>query len=98
MIVVSDTSPLTALLTIEAADILPKLFQEIIIPEEVRDELVRSHSPLPTWLRVERVKNSSQVMRYTRTVDAGEAEAITVTSHTWPCERVCFRVRLFRGV
>ncbi len=78
MIVVSDTSPLTALLTIEAADILPKLFQEIIIPEEVRDELARSHSRLPAWLRVERVKNSSQVIQYTRSVDAGEAEAIAL--------------------
>jgi len=78
MIVVSDTSPLTALMTIEAADILPKLFHEIIIPEEVRDELLRSHSRLPTWLRVEKVKDSSQVTRYTRIVDVGEAEAITL--------------------
>jgi hypothetical protein len=26
------------------------------------------------------------------------AAALGVTSHTWPCERVCFRVTLFRGV
>jgi predicted nucleic acid-binding protein len=32
MIVISDTSPLTALLTIGAADILTKLFTEVVIP------------------------------------------------------------------
>jgi len=31
MIVVSDTSPLTALLVVGAADILPQLFKEVII-------------------------------------------------------------------
>ena len=32
MIVVSDTSPLTALLTVGGADILPQLFSEVVIP------------------------------------------------------------------
>jgi predicted nucleic acid-binding protein len=32
MIVVSDTSPLTALLTVEEADLLFRLFGEVIIP------------------------------------------------------------------
>ena len=43
MIVVSDTSPLTALLTVGEAELLPKLFLEVIIPEAVRGELLRSH-------------------------------------------------------
>jgi len=51
MIVVSDTSSLTALLTVGAADILLKLFSEVIIPERVRDELLRGHPELPSWLR-----------------------------------------------
>lgn len=76
MIVVSDTSPLTGLLTVGAADILTKLFSEVAIPEAVRDELLRSHSPLPPWLRVETVKNLAQARQYARIVDAGEAEAI----------------------
>jgi predicted nucleic acid-binding protein len=38
MIVISDTSPLTALLTIGTADILTKLFREVVIPEAVRNE------------------------------------------------------------
>jgi predicted nucleic acid-binding protein len=52
MIVVSDTSPLTALLTVGQADILPKLFDQVIIPEAVRVELLRSHPLLPEWLHV----------------------------------------------
>jgi predicted nucleic acid-binding protein len=53
MIVISDTSPLTALLTVKSADILVQIFREVIIPEAVRDELLRSHTHLPGWLRVE---------------------------------------------
>jgi predicted nucleic acid-binding protein len=33
MIVVSDTSPFTALLTGGEADLLPALFQDVVIPE-----------------------------------------------------------------
>jgi predicted nucleic acid-binding protein len=36
MIVVSDTSPINYLLLINQVEILPKLFNQIIIPEEVR--------------------------------------------------------------
>ena len=51
MIVVSDTSPLTALLTVGEADLLPGLFHEVVIPEGVLAELRRSHPSLPDWLR-----------------------------------------------
>jgi predicted nucleic acid-binding protein len=47
MIVVSDTSPLTALLTAGAADLLPQLFSEVVTPEAVRNELRRGHSRPP---------------------------------------------------
>ena len=47
MIVVSDTSPLTALLTVGQSDILPKLFDKVIVPEAVRGELLRNHPRLP---------------------------------------------------
>lgn len=76
MIVVSDTSPLTALLTIGAAEILPRLFGEVVIPEAVRDELLRNHPTLPDWIRVAAVKNPSAARRLARWVDLGEAEAI----------------------
>ena len=76
MIVVSDTSPLTALITVGEAELLPKLFNEVVIPEAVRDELLRSHPSLPAWLRVETVRNSAEARRMASVVDAGEAEAI----------------------
>ena len=57
MIVVSDTSPFTGLLTVGAPKILTQLFHEVIVPEAVRDELLRSHPHLPAWLRVEMVRN-----------------------------------------
>lgn len=76
MIVVSDTSPLTALLTVGEADLLPKLFGEVVIPQAVHRELCRSHPQLPVWLRVEPVQDSAEADRYTQMVDAGEAEAI----------------------
>lgn len=76
MIVVSDTSPLTALLTVGEARLLPELFAEVVIPEAVRDELLRNHAALPAWVRVEPVKNVAEAARLTRLVDKGEAEAI----------------------
>ena len=76
MIVVSDTSPITALLTSGAGDLLVQLFHEAVIPTAVRDELLRSHRVLPTWLRVETVQDSARVRAYAQTLDIGEAEAI----------------------
>ena len=78
MIVVSDTSPLTALLTVGEARLLPELFAEVVIPEAVRDELLRTHALLPAWVRVEPVRNAAEAARLGRLVDTGEAEAIAL--------------------
>ena len=76
MIVVSDTSPLTALITIGGQELLPRLFSEVVIPIGVRDELLRAHSVLPDWLRVEAVGDSEEAARLMIDLDRGEAEAI----------------------
>ena len=60
--------------TVGEADLLPRLFHEVIIPEAVRGELLRSHPP--DWLHVESVKDTAQASRYAEIVDIGEAEAI----------------------
>lgn len=78
MIVVSDTSPLTALLTVGRAELLATLFGEVVVPEAVRRELLRTHADLPSWLRVEPVRQPERVALYAQTVDAGEAEAIAL--------------------
>lgn len=78
MIVVSDTSPLTALLTVGEADLLPRLFGEVMIPSAVESELLRFHSMLPAWLRVQSPHDAGKVRLYLETVDRGEAEAIAL--------------------
>jgi predicted nucleic acid-binding protein len=76
MIVVSDTSPLTALLTVGEERLLIKLLDEVVIPLAVQNELLRHHARLPDWLRVAHVQDTVQVGKYTQLVDAGEAEAV----------------------
>jgi predicted nucleic acid-binding protein len=61
MIVVADTSPINYLILINEVDILPKLYGRVVVPQAVREELVRASAPqlvrswvdhLPTWLEV----------------------------------------------
>jgi predicted nucleic acid-binding protein len=78
MIVVSDTSPLTSLITIGRADVLPSLFETVCVPEAVRDELVRGHGQLPSFLRVDTVRDRHHVERLLGALDLGEAEAIVL--------------------
>jgi predicted nucleic acid-binding protein len=76
MIVVSDTSPLTALLSVGEEEILPCLFGKVIVPIAVREELMQSHELLPDWLEVRDVVDLAAAKRLTLMVDEGEAEAI----------------------
>lgn len=46
MIIVSDTSPITALMTVGQADLLANLFGEVIVPPAVHSELLRTHPSL----------------------------------------------------
>jgi predicted nucleic acid-binding protein len=78
MIVVSDTSPLTALFSVGEADLLVRLFAEVVIPEAVEMEWRRSHPVLPPWLRVAALKNKEKARSYLKLVDVGEAEAIAL--------------------
>lgn len=78
MIVVSDTSPVTALLMVGQADLLRTLFSEVVVPEAVRDEHLRSHPRLPDWLRVVRLRDRDRAAAYGQEVDPGEAEAIAL--------------------
>jgi predicted nucleic acid-binding protein len=64
MIVVSDTSPITALLTVGSFDLLPKLFGEVVIPRAVESELLAEHVSLPVGLRVVDVTNLDLVTFY----------------------------------
>lgn len=76
MIVVSDTSPLTALLSVGEEALLRKIFGEVIIPEAVHAELLISHPVIPEWIVAKAVVQESEARRFATFLDQGEAEAI----------------------
>ena len=78
MIVVSDTSPITALLTINQIDLLRQLYGEVIIPEAVECELRVFHESIPSFIQSKAVENSPLLEQLTQTLDLGEAEAIVL--------------------
>ena len=78
MIVVSDTSAITALLQIGRGELLKELYHEVLIPDAVRHELIQAHPVLPAFLRCEQVVNTVEVQRLRIELDMGEAEAIVL--------------------
>src|SRR4051794_41087038 len=76
-VVVSDTSPLTALLQIGRAELLPALFEEIFVPAAVHEELSRSHDSLPVWLKVQAPRHIPPRVAAAN-LDPGETEAIAL--------------------
>jgi uncharacterized protein len=78
--VVSDTSPLHYLVECQAINILPALFQVILIPPTVQRELQHSNTPrvrawadcLPAWVRIQAPISLDDSLN----VDDGEKEAI----------------------
>jgi hypothetical protein len=77
VVVVSDTSPLTALLTIGQAELVRDLFDRVIVPPAVRSELLREHAILPAWLDTVTPKGiPAEVIE--AQLDSGEAEAIAL--------------------
>jgi predicted nucleic acid-binding protein len=91
MIIVADTSPINYLILIQEVDILPKMYGRVVIPQTVREELVRASAPqlvrslinqLPIWLEVRSplaVPDSSLAK-----LDAGERDAITLAMELHP--------------
>ncbi len=78
MIVVSDTSALTALIQVGRQALLQDLYEIVLIPEAVRRELARSHPILPGFLEVRTVADEVKVKRLKANLDLGEAEAIVL--------------------
>lgn len=80
-IVAADAGPLHYLIPIEGAEILADLFDRVLIPETVRDELLHASTPEKVkdwmsasrnWLQVEHVLNPQPSAGLHR----GEAEAL----------------------
>ena len=78
MLVVSDTSPITALLAIDRFDILESLYGAIVVPSAVERELLGYHETLPGSIQVRAPANVEEVQRLRLDLDEGEAEAIVL--------------------
>lgn len=86
MIVISDTTPIIALIKINRIDLLEKLFDEVLIPEAVFDELTTNSFfanetaivKSSTFLKKTSVQNkkSLQILQAASGLDDGESQAI----------------------
>lgn len=78
MIVVSDTSSITALITIQQIDLLRQLYGEVKIPPAVAEELLAYHTELPSSIQTVPVSDIPLLSELNRQLDRGEAEAIVL--------------------
>ena len=85
MIVVADTSPLNYLILIGHADVLAALFERVLVPQAVLDELSSPRTPAgviawmsspPSWLKVQARREG--LFGIDPSLDAGEREAISL--------------------
>jgi predicted nucleic acid-binding protein len=89
-VVVSDTSPLRYLVLIGQADLLPRLYTELLIPETVAAELNQPRTPAvvrdwlthrPDWLKVVPLTTARPSLPLSH-LDAGERDAILLALGT----------------
>ncbi|MFM7853582.1 MAG: DUF3368 domain-containing protein [Flammeovirgaceae bacterium] len=89
MVVVSDTTTISNLFLIDKLWILEKLYQNVIIPASVFDELKKLESGSnrkidkieeAKWIKITKVNHSDFVSILLLTLDKGEAEAIVLAS------------------
>lgn len=89
MIVISDTSVITNLAAIKHLQLLPQLYNQIIIPKAVYRELADIDPPVPgtlevqsvSWLEVRQIRDLGTVEQLQKDgrLDPGESEAVALT-------------------
>jgi predicted nucleic acid-binding protein len=86
-VVVADATPLPCLILYAAAQVLPRLFERIHVPVNVRDELIHQATPslvrtwllsLPRWLEVQEAPAVSSEDPALLALDLGERAAIAL--------------------
>lgn len=90
MTVISDASPLVNLARIEALHLLPDLYDTVVLPVAVWDEVVVEGEGQPgahrvrtaAWIERRTVTNRDLVRALRQDLDAGEAEAIALAIET----------------
>jgi uncharacterized protein len=88
VIVISDTSVITNLAAIQQLDLLPQLYDLVLIPTAVYAELVDLDFAVPgtlevqsvQWIEIRKVTNQAEVdrLRNVTRLDPGESEAIAL--------------------
>ena len=78
MAVVSNSSPLIALARIQRLDLLPAIFESVLIPPAVASEIAPSITVLPTWLRIQAPNVLTSALLLRRRLGAGEREALAL--------------------
>lgn len=82
MPVVSNSSPLIALVRIQQIDLLSALSTSVLIPPVVATEIVRSLPFVPTWLQRTPLKSALPLNVMRRSLGPGEREAIALAIET----------------
>lgn len=95
--IIADASPLIGLASIEHLDLLRKLYQEIVIPVQVLEELhVRENRPGSRallqaleagWLQAQALSDPAEMTLLQRSIGPGEAAAILLAEQR-PCRFV----------
>lgn len=84
-LVIADTGPINYLILIDHVDILPKLFEKVVLPAVVRDELARPKAPAavqswiatpPAWIEIRQSVHAHDPEM--DELDAGEEDAIAL--------------------
>ncbi|MBB5034399.1 DUF3368 domain-containing protein [Prosthecobacter vanneervenii] len=83
MLVISDTSPLTALLLAGRESLLRQIFDRVVVPPAVQRELLCAHDELPAWIEI--VPPSAIPSSVSEAgLDPGETEAISLALDLHP--------------
>jgi predicted nucleic acid-binding protein len=87
MLVIADTSPLNYLILIDAVDLLPRLYQRVVLPQAAWDELKHFRAPasvfqwansLPSWVEVRQAPTAAYSDPNLNALGNGEREAIAI--------------------
>jgi predicted nucleic acid-binding protein len=88
-LVVADTGPINYLVLIDAIEVLPKLFEQVLVPAAVYDELSHADAPppvrafilrVPAWLEIRRIPIAAAKVQTDPALDEGEWAAIALAT------------------
>ena len=82
MLVVSDTSPITSLISIRKVEILQDIYETVLIPQAVAVELQSYHDGIPSFIETAQIKDVSAVQELSVRLDRGEAESIVLAKES----------------